>query len=114
MKLMTEIKDRWLATSVTGWRNAVSIVALFSMCSGGVATFGYILITIPELQCHVAFFYLSILWLVSECTVLAYLYCYRNIPKFAREAVVFSLLMANIWFILFIFGLQECSSYRGL
>lgn len=107
---MTEVKDKLLSTSVTGWRNAVITVALFIMSSGGVVAFGYALLTIPELRCHAAFFYLSIFWLASEFAVIVYLYCYRNIPRFAREAVVFSILIANIWFILFIFGLQECSA----
>eukprot|EP00493_Phyllostaurus_siculus_P022981 UN23315 len=63
----------------------------------------------PELQCHANYFYLSVLWLAAEYAVIAYLYSYRNIPKFAREAIVLSILIANIWFILFIFGLKECS-----
>lgn len=109
MDRMTEFKRRLLSTSVTGWRNAITTAALFIMCGGGVAAFGYIILTIPELRCHAIFFYLSVFWLVSEFVVIAYLYCYRNIPKFAREAVVISLLIANIWFILFIFGLQVCS-----
>lgn len=110
MDKITKLKGKLISTSVTGWGVAVSTAALFILCGSGVAAFGYTLFTIPELQCHATFFYLSIFWLFSEFAVIAYLYCYRNIPKFAREAVVISLLIANCWFILFIFGLQECSA----
>ena len=109
MGRMAELKDRLLSTTVTGWRITVSTAALFILCSGAVAAFGYICFTMPALQCHTNYFYLSVLWLAAEYAVLGYLYCYKNIPKFAREACVFSILMANIWFILFVFGLKECT-----
>ncbi len=109
MDRITEAKERQLSTSVTAWKITVSTVALFVLCSGSVAAFGYIYLTMPKLQCHTTYFYLSLLWLGAEYAVIGYLYCYKNIPKFAREAMVFSILLANIWFILFIFGLKECT-----
>jgi len=108
MDKITEVKRKLLSTSVTGWKNAISTAILLIMSVSGVGVFGFILLTTPALQCHAIFFYLSLFWLASEVVLIAYLYCYKNIPRFAREAVVFSLLIANIWFILFIFGLKGC------
>ena len=109
MGRMTEVKGKLLSTSVTGWRVAVSTAVLFILCSGSVAAFGYIFFTMPKLQCHANFFYLSIFWLAAEYVVIGYLYFYKNIPKFARETIVLSIVIANFWFILFVFGLNECT-----
>ena len=109
MDRMTELNKKLLSTSVTGWRIAVSTAALFILCSGSVAAFGYICFTMPKLQCHTSFFYLSVFWLSAEYVVIGYLYFYKNIPKFAREAIVLSIVIANFWLILFVFGLNECT-----
>lgn len=108
MNRIAEVKGKLLSTSVKGWKLKVSTAALFILCGGSVATFGFICFTMPKLQCYANYFYLSILWLGAEYAILGYLYCYKNIPKFARDAVVFSILLANMWFILFVFGLTEC------
>jgi len=102
------IKERLLSTAVIGWRNKASAAVLMSLCSLRVAAFGYICFTMPGLECYRVFFYLSIVGLISEYAVIGYLYFYKDIPKFARDAVTISLLIANFWFVLFVFGLQEC------
>jgi len=109
MKKVAEAKEKLLSTSVVGWKLTTSTIALILLCSGSVAIFGYLCLTLPELQCYANYFYLSILWLGSELALIGYFYRYRHIPKFAREAVVPSILISNVWFILFIFGLKECS-----
>lgn len=109
MKNITDIKDRLLSTSVTNWRVTVSTAVLLILCSCSVAAFGYICFGLPSQPCYTNFFYLSLVWLAAEYIVIGYLYCYKNIPKFAREAIFLSILMANIWFLLFLAGLKECA-----
>ncbi|MBB3169438.1 hypothetical protein [Simiduia aestuariiviva] len=107
---MAKLKEQLLSTSVNNFGSAARAASLLILCGASVAAFGYVLITIPALQCHAFFFYLSIFWLAAEVAVIAYLYRYKNIPRFAREAVVISLLIANFWFILFVFSLQACNA----
>lgn len=109
MKIMADIKSKLVSTSVVGWKNTASTIALLIMCGSTVAVFGYLCFSMPAFQCHLNYFYLSILWLIAEYTVIGYLYWYKDIPTFAREALVFFILIANIWLILFIFGLKECT-----
>lgn len=103
------IKEKLLSTSVVGWQVAFSCVALFSACTVSVAAFGYLIYSTAELECHSVFFYLALLWLASEYAVIGWLYSDRNIPKFARDSVIITILLANVWFILFVFGLTECA-----
>lgn len=109
MDKITEIKAKLLSTSVVEWRVRLSALLLLVLCGGSVAAFNYIYFTVPKLHCYSSFFYLSFFWLTAEVSVIAYLSLYRNIPRFARESVEFSIVMANIWFILFIFDLKACT-----
>lgn len=110
MGKITELKHKLVSTAVVGWRNTLTSAALAIMSVAGVAAFGYVFFTIPQLQCHAIFVYLSIAWLISELAVITYLCIWRNIPRFAREAVACTLIISNIWFILFLFGLTECTT----
>lgn len=102
------MKDMYLSTSYSTWKNTFSTVMLLVFCISFVAIFGYLIFTIPSIFCQKIWFYFSILWLVVELAVISYLYFYKNIPRFAREAIVLLILMSNVWFAMFIFGLKEC------
>lgn len=105
-----EFRERQLSTHSPNWRIELSCVALFFLSTGTVLSWWYAYITLPEAVCHKGIFYLSALWLAVQWTVIGYLYWYRNIPVFARAAVAMLMVMANVWFGLFLFTLQPCVS----
>jgi hypothetical protein len=109
MDRFKNLKERLLSTSNENWKNILSSAFLSIFCALNVTVFGYFIFIIPNMLCHKGFFYLAILWLIAEALVIGYLYFHKNVPRFARDALVLTLLISNIWFILFVFGLRECS-----
>lgn len=103
-----EYREKLLSTDYPKWRNLISSVVLVMLSTGAVLSWWYAYYTLPETGCHKGFLYLSVLWLAIQWVVIGYLYWYRNIPAFARGAIKLFILVANIWFILFIFALKPC------
>jgi len=103
-----DLKQRLLSTDYPKWRKQVSCLFLLFFSYTSVITFGYLYFTTPELSCWNGFFCLSIIWLLVQTSVIAYLFFFSNIPAFARWSVTMMLLVANIWFILFLFSLTAC------
>ena len=92
------------------WRNLLSCVVLALLALGAVGSWWYAYYSTPEAACYKGFLYLSVLWLVAQWIVIGYLYWYRDIPVFARGAIKLLILVANVWFGLFIFSLNPCGS----
>ena len=108
MERLKVIKNMYLSTSHSTWKNTLTTVLLLTLCIGFVALFGYLSFTIPKLWCHRVWLYFSVIWLFIEIVVIGYLFLYKNIPRFAREAITLIILISNVWFGLFIFGLDKC------
>lgn len=107
-KKIEDFKKEFLSTDYPKWRNVVSCSFLLILSYGAVLTFGYMYFTAPELKCWNGFFYLSVVWLFVQTAVIGFLYFYSNIPAFARWSVTLLILVANMWFILFLFSLKSC------
>ena len=105
-----ETRAKFLSTDYLLWRNVLSCVVLVVLSTGAVSSWWYAYYTTPGAECHRGFFYFSVLWLVVQWVVIGYLYRYRNVPAFARGAIEMLILVANIWFVLFIFSLEPCVS----
>lgn len=103
-----ETRARLLSTDYPQWRNLLSSVVLITLSAGIVSSWWYIHYTLSEAECHKGFLYLSVLWLAVQWVVIGYLYWYREIPAFARGAIKLLILVANVWFGLFIFSLKPC------
>lgn len=102
------LKQLLLSTDYPGWRRLTSCVFLLVLSGVSVITFGYLYFTTPELSCWTGFFYLSVVWGLIQTSVIAFLYFDFPIPVFARWSITMVLLVANIWFILFVFSLTPC------
>ncbi|MBN0988920.1 hypothetical protein [Amphritea pacifica] len=107
---LNEIRAKLLSTDYPQWRNLLSCVVLIALSTGAVLSWWYAYYTLPETACHEGFLLFSVLWLAVQWVVIGYLYWYRDIPAFARNALKLLILVANIWFGLFIFSLQPCIS----
>lgn len=105
-----EYRARLLSTDYPQWRNLLSCVVLVALSTGAVLSWWYAYYSIPETECHKGFLYFSALWLAVQWVVIGYLYWYRGIPAFARGAITLLILVANVWFGLFIFSLKPCVS----
>lgn len=103
-----DLKRSLLSTDYPRWRNTISSVFLISLCTIIVGLFFYLYLTTPLLQCYEGYLYFAIIWLICEYIVIIYLYAYNNIPSFARTTIKMVIGLSNIWFGLFIFGLQAC------
>lgn len=105
-----EARARLLSTEYPHWKNLISCLALFVSTTAMVLSWWYAYFAAPDAGCHHFFLFFSLLWLVAQWVVIGYLYGYRNIPYFARGAITFLMLVANMWFGFFIFSLQSCGS----
>ncbi len=97
-------------TEYPRWRNLLSCVFLAVLSTGTVLSWYYLYFTLPATQCHKGTLYLSALWLAVQWVVIGYLYGWRDIPAFARTAIKLLIVVANLWFILFLFSLKSCGS----
>lgn len=102
-----------LMASLTGteypqWRNLFSSVLLLVLSTAVVGAWWYVYFTVPEIGCYKGFFFLSILWLAVQWVVIGYLYWCPEMPAYARNAIKLLILLANAWFILFLFSLKPC------
>lgn len=104
----SEYKARLLSTDYPQWRNMLSCVVLLALSTGAVLSWWYLYYSLPETECHKSFLYFSVLWLAVQWVVIGYLYWYRDIPAFARGSIKLLILVANVWFGLFIFALKPC------
>ena len=107
---LNEIKRKLLSEQQGSLGQRVSLLILCALCFLSVASLGYLFLITPMMRCHSPFFYLAAVWLVMEMMVIGYLYVYKNIPKFARDAIVVMVLISNVWFLLFVFSLKACNS----
>lgn len=107
-KKIEEFKRELFSTGYPKWRNVVSCSFLLIFSYGAVFTFWYMYFSYPEFKCWNGFFYLSVVWLFVQTTVIGFLYFYMNIPAFARWSITLFILVANMWFILFLFSLKSC------
>jgi len=105
-----EYKAKLLSTDYSKGRNLLSSVLLIIVSTGAVLSWWYVYSVTEEAECHNGFLYLSVLWLISQWVVIGYLLLYPNIPAFARTAITLLILVANVWFGLFIFSLKACVS----
>lgn len=105
-----ETREKLLSTQYPQWRNLLSCIVLVVLTTGAVSSWWYAYYTTPDTYCHKGFLYFSVLWLVVQWVVIGYLYRYQNIPAFARGAIKLLILLANVWFGLFIFSLKPCVS----
>jgi hypothetical protein len=106
---LKELKRNLLSTEYPKWRRGVSSAFLILFSYLAVFTFGYTYFSEPQAHCWKGFFYLSILWLIVQTLVISYLFFFEIIPAFARWSIELLLLVANAWFILFLFSLEACS-----
>jgi len=109
-KKFSEYRERLLSPDYPQWRNLLSCLVLIVLSTWVVLSWWYAYFTLPETSCHRGFFFFSVLWLVVQWVVIGYLYRYQDIPAFARGAIKLLILVANVWFGLFIFSLKSCSS----
>ncbi|WP_428241708.1 hypothetical protein [Gynuella sp.] len=106
---LLQLKQRALATEYPQWRKVTSTVFLSLACSVVVGAAWYLYFVTGALACYKGFFYLSIPWLVSELIVIAYLF-YGSIPKVVRGSIEIIIGCSNIWFGLFLFGINACGA----
>lgn len=106
---LNETTAKLLMTDYPQWRNLLSSVVLVILCTGTVSSLWYAYYTTPGSDCHKGFLYLSVLWLAVQFVVIGYLYRITTIPAFARSAIKLLIMLANIWFGLFIFSLKPCA-----
>ncbi|MFL1467596.1 hypothetical protein [Marinobacter sp. HN1S83] len=109
-KNLTEAKEKLLSTEYPRWRNLLSCAILVLLITGMVSGWWYAYYTASDIECHQGILYFSAVWLAVQWVVIGYLYCYQNIPAFARGAIKLLILLGNVWFGLFIFSLQPCAS----
>lgn len=107
---LTQARARLLSTEYPHWKNLLSCLALFFSTTAMVLSWWYAYFAAPDAGCHQFFLYFSVLWLFAQWVVIGYLYRYHNIPNFARVAITFLILVANLWFGFFIFSLQSCGA----
>lgn len=103
------LRAKYLSTDIPKWRVVASTVFLLIACVSPVVIFWYMVQTNLQFQCVKGFTYASVLWLFSQLVVIGYLYYFRSIPNFARQAITILLLTSNMWFILFIVSLKPCA-----
>lgn len=106
---LTELKKKLLSTEYPRWRNLLSCAILVLLTTAMVLGWWYAYYTATDIECHKGVLYFSAVWLAVQWVVIGYLYRYKDIPKFAREAIKFLILLGNMWFGLFIFSLQPCT-----
>jgi len=85
-----------------------SLAVLAVLCIGMVAGFFYLYLSTSELACYQAFAYLSVFWLAIELTVIVGLYQSSQISKVLSDLITLMIAISNVWFGLFIFGLNAC------
>jgi len=103
-----DLKRTLLSTDYPRWRNIASSILLVFLCTTIVGLFVFLYLTKPLLQCYEGYLYFAIIWLICEYMIIIYLYAYNNIPSFARTTITMVIGFSNIWFGLFVFGLQAC------
>jgi hypothetical protein len=103
-----KLKEKALSTDYPRWRNVAATFFLGLMCLGIVGSFWYLYWTTENIQCHKGFLYLSVVWVLAELFVIAYMFKFNNIPKFARDSIGALIAFSNIWFGLFLFSLKPC------
>jgi len=103
-----KIKESALTTEYSQWRNIAATIFLSLMCLGVVGDFWYLYFSTESLECYKGFLYMSVVWIVVELLVIAYMFQFNTIPRFARDSIGLLIAFSNIWFGLFVFGLQPC------
>ncbi|MDX1456887.1 MAG: hypothetical protein R3276_04810 [Marinobacter sp.] len=103
-----QTKEKLLSTEYPRWRNLLSCTVLTLLSTGAVSAWWWAYYTTPDVGCHRGILYFSVVWLVAQWIVIGYLYWYQYIPAFARDGIKLLILVANVWFGLFIFSLQPC------
>lgn len=105
-----KIKEKALSTDYPYWRRVVSTFSLGLMCLAIVGGFLYLYWITENIQCYEGFLYLSVAWVLVELFVIAYMFKFNNIPKFARDSISVLIAFSNIWFGLFLFSLKPCGA----
>jgi len=99
-----------LSTRYSRWRNIASSILLVVLCTLMVGCYWYLYFTKPLLECYGGYLFFSGVWLISEYVLIAYLYWYNNIPRFARTNIKMLIALSNIWFGRFIYLISLCGS----
>lgn len=111
---MSSNRNQFLAgamgTDYPQWKNIVFTVLMTAMCLGMPCLFWYLYVSTENLECYKGFLYLSITWVVVELVLIAYMFQYNNVPRFARNAMGLMLAFSNLWFGLFVLGLEACGA----
>ena len=105
---LDKLKDKALNTDYPRWKSVASTFFLGLMCLGVVGSFWYLYWAAENIQCYRGFLYLSVVWVLVELSVIAYMFKFNNIPMFARNSVGVLIAFSNIWFGLFVFSLKPC------
>ena len=90
----------------------IGVTLVLLSCSGGmVSVLWYFYFAADGTHCYKGFIYMSALWLAIELIVIGYLYKFKNIPKFARDAIMFMIIFSNLWlgFIVVYIGQGGCT-----
>lgn len=106
---MQVFKEKQLSTDYPRWRNVLSTVALTTLCLWMVGIIWYLYGTEEAFSCKKGFVYMSVVMVIFEMVLIMYMYNFKNIPRFARDAMTAMICCANIWFGLFIFSLKACN-----
>ncbi len=106
---ISQLKETMLDTSYPSWRRLLSTLLLIVTCITVVMCFVYLYVNDTRLYCYQGFLIFSFIWLFVELVAIAYLYLWKNIPRFARDAIVMNIAFSNIWFGLFIFSVNACA-----
>ena len=100
--------EKATSTEYERWRRVISLIFWFLMCTSGVGSFLYLYLSTPSMHCLKGLVIASIVWLIGEYAVLAYLYIDRNIQLYARVAIQIVIAFGNIWFLLLVFTIRSC------
>lgn len=86
----------------------ISLLVLAIMCIGMVVGFFYLYLSTNELVCYQAFVYLSVIWLGGELAIIVGLYRSSQVSKVLSDLITLMIAISNVWFGLFVFGLNAC------
>ncbi|MGL6162556.1 hypothetical protein [Microbulbifer sp.] len=101
-----KMKEGLFSTETKRWRKVITVIFYSVICVLPVIAFSLIVVFEPGYDQWKAFLFMSILWVCAELVVVWYIYYSDNMPAFARGAIQLNVLIANVWFGLFIFSLN--------
>lgn len=103
-----ELIDSMQSTAYPKWRNVASTILFSILCTLTVGIFVGLYLFEPLLSCYGWIVPFALIWLVSEYVLIVYMYRNQTIPIYVRSTIKLLMALSNVWFGLFVFGLNTC------